>query len=530
MSFHFIRPLWLLGLIPVALIVIALVRHKDSRRASRGVVADHLLPYLVSTSSSTKTWLSPHLLLGAALTLVTLALAGPAWQREPAPFADDDAALVVAIEVTPTMLAQDIQPSRLQRATQKIGNLLERRKGSATALVAYSGSAHLVMPLTEDGDLIARFAAELVPEIMPAEGDVADQAIALAQRQLTAAGVAGSVLLVTDGVATDTVSRIASNQTAAQPKVHIYAVGAGIDATVSADSPPAPPLDLANVEAAADAGRGSLVVVSPDSEDIDRLAGTIETQFTDAPDVAGGQRWKDAGYWLTPVIALLALGWFRPGWNIQWQAAAIGAAFLSLGSPTANAQSAFATQDQTAQRLFDAGEFAAAAERYTEPMHQGVAWFRAGEFEQAADAFGRTGTPEGLYNRGNALLMRGNYEAAIASYEQALQSQPDWPEAKANLNLAKLRLARLMAPEDQQSQKAVGEDDRPDEIVFDDRAKNQPDANTEIIAGEGQELSDAVLRAQWLRRVETRPADYLRLKFLYQHKIAELNQQKEDTP
>lgn len=528
MSFHFIRPWWLLALIPIALILFALVRQKDSRRAWRGVVADHLMPFLVSDSSSVNKGLRPHLILGAILTLVSIALAGPAWNREPAPFADDTAALVIAIEVTPTMLAEDIQPSRLERATQKIRDLLERRQGAATALVAYSGSAHLVMPLTEDGDLIAQFAAELDPKIMPVEGDVADAAIALAQKQLSDAGRAGSVLLITDGVSPGVIERIGKSQSSALPKVHVYGIGAGADAVVSPDSPSAPPLDTAKLEDAADAGRGSLVIITPDAKDVDRLARTIETQFTAAAPTDGGQRWKDAGYWLTPLIALLALMWFRPGWSVQWNAVAIAAACLFFGSNTSRAgDKLFSTQDQIAQRLFDSGEFSKAAEMFTEPMRQGVAWFKAGEFKPAAAAFGRTGTAEGLYNRGNALIMLGEYEAAITSFEATLELRPDWKEPKANLNLAKLRLARFEPPEDQQSQKAVGKDDEPDEIVFDDRAKGKEDANTEVVSGEGANMSDAALRALWLRRVETKPGDYLRLKFLYQHQVAEALKGKE---
>ncbi|MFT5041683.1 MAG: Ca-activated chloride channel family protein [Hyphomicrobiaceae bacterium] len=528
MSFHFIRPWWLLALIPIALILFALVRQKDSRRAWRGVVADHLLPFLVSESSSASKGLRPHLLLGAVLALVSIALAGPAWNREPAPFADDTAALVIAIEVSPTMLAQDVQPSRLARATQKIRDLLERRQGSATALVAYSGSAHLVMPLTKDGDLIAQFAAELDPGIMPVEGDAADAAIALAQKQLSDTGRAGSVLLITDGISPGVIKRIRDSQSAALPKVHIFGIGAGVDAVVSPDSPPAPPLDTSNLEDAADAGRGTLVIISPDAKDIDRLAGTVETQFTAAALTDGGQRWKDAGYWLTPVIALLALIWFRPGWSVQWNTAAIVAACLFLGSNTSHAgDKLFSTQDQSAQRLFNSGGFSKAAVLFTEPMRQGVAWFKAGDFKRAAAAFGRTGTAEGLYNRGNAMIMLGEYDAAITSYEAALKMRADWKEAKANLNLAKLRLARLMDLGDDQSQKSNSQDEGPDDIVFDERTKKQANASTEVIAGEGQELSDAALRAQWLRRVQTKPAEYLKLKFLYQHKVAQAESGKE---
>ena len=177
----------------------------------------------------------------------------------------------------------------------------------------------------------------------------------------------------------------------------------------------------------------------------------------------------------------------------------------------------FATPDQKAQRLFDKGEFHKSAELFADPARQGSAWYRADEFKKAAAAFGRTGTPEGLFNRGNAFVMSGNYEAAISSYRQTLKERANWKPAEENLALAKVRLANLQPPDDAVSQKAVGEDDEPDEIVFDDRAKNQENANTETIAGEGEEISDMALRAMWLRKVETSPSDFLKLKFSFQH-------------
>ena len=529
---HFIRPLWLLALVPSAGILLVFLRHKDAKRAWQGIVADHLLDHMVSQQSGQR-GIRPHVLLGVVLTLICLALAGPTWQREPAPFADDTAALVIAVEVTPTMLAQDVQPSRLERAALKIHDLLALRRGSVTALVAYAGSAHLVLPLTQDGELITEFAAQLDPSIMPAEGDAADRAVELAQAQLTASGRSGSVLLVTDGMSPQALARLEKNQAMGGPRVHVYGIAAGEEAVTPLGSPPAPPLDRDHLKRIASAGRGTLVLVTPDGTDVERLARVVATQFSVATNPEGGDRWRDFGYWLVPVLALLCLCWFRPGWTVHWHTAAV-ILLLVLGSagdvraagaavgPVPEEGSTktrfwFVTSDQKAQRLFDKQEFAAAAAYFMTPQRRGLAWYRAGEFTRAAAEFGRTGTAEGAFNRANALVMLGKYEEAIKGYEQALRGRPDWAAAAANLALAQMRLARLAPPEDAVSQKAVGEDDEPDEIVFDDRAKKQENANTETIAGAGEELSDAALRALWLRRVETDPADFLRRKFAFQY-------------
>ena len=176
----------------------------------------------------------------------------------------------------------------------------------------------------------------------------------------------------------------------------------------------------------------------------------------------------------------------------------------------------FRTPDQQAQRMFDRGAYVQAAELFCDPMRRGTAWYRAGDFKRAATAFGRDDSAEGWFNRGNALLMQGDYMKAIASYERALKERLGWERAQANLRLATARLEKLKPPDDQVSQKGMGEDDEPDEIVFDERAKKLEQANTETIQA-GEELSDEALRALWLRRVESSPADFLRRKFAYQY-------------
>lgn len=185
----------------------------------------------------------------------------------------------------------------------------------------------------------------------------------------------------------------------------------------------------------------------------------------------------------------------------------------------------FATPDQRAQRSFDKGDFLRAAEWFTDPTRQGVAWYRAGQFDKAAGAFGRAGTMDGLFNRGNALVLMGDYAGAIDSYVAVLGERPNWAPAKENLAIARARLERLKPSDEQTPQKGVGEDDEPDEIVFDDRARNREDANEETLSGTGEELSDKALRALWLRRVESSPADFLRRKFAYQHALRKAGQQ-----
>ncbi len=172
------------------------------------------------------------------------------------------------------------------------------------------------------------------------------------------------------------------------------------------------------------------------------------------------------------------------------------------------------TPDQQGQRLVDRGQYAEAAERFIDPMRRGVALYHDGQFEAAAAAFGQEGTAEAAFNRGNALVMMGKYDDAILSYDQALQVQPEWEAAEVNRRIAAARRDMLKPPEGDQG--GIGGDMLgADEIVFDDRPKKTGGGRDEVVEDSGK-VSDQELRAMWLRRVQTRPADFLRAKFAYQ--------------
>ena len=170
------------------------------------------------------------------------------------------------------------------------------------------------------------------------------------------------------------------------------------------------------------------------------------------------------------------------------------------------------TPDQQGQRHFQRGEFGEAAAAFRDPLWQGAAWYRAGEFEKAAQAFARRDNAEAHYNQGNAWLMRGKYETAIASYDRALEKRPDWKEAAENRAIAAARAKMTEAKGGDMGDQLLGAD----KIVFDKKAKNEGQ-DTEITGGKA--LSDQEIQALWLRRVQTRPADFLKAKFAYQRAV-----------
>jgi von Willebrand factor type A domain len=176
--FHFLRPLWLLALVPAALIGWLLWRQRDPLRSYRTNIAPHLLTHLVIKAGK-RSLLRPEVVLLCILPLSILALAGPSWRQEPSPFAEDQAAAIVVLKIAPSMQASDLQPSRLERAQHKLHDWLALRPGARVGLIAYSGSAHLVMPLTRDSRIVEQMAQALEPSVMPVQGDALKRSISL---------------------------------------------------------------------------------------------------------------------------------------------------------------------------------------------------------------------------------------------------------------------------------------------------------------------------------------------------------------
>jgi len=301
--FYFLRPYWLLMLIPAALVWWILFREQDTRTAWKGFIASHLLDHLLVGRNRQARFRPIHLLL-VVWVLMGLSLSGPSWQKEPSPFAEDMAGMVVLLKVTPSMMAEDVQPSRLERAKQKLSDLLENRKGGATGLIAYSGSAHLVMPLTRDGRIIDIMAEGLGPETMPVEGDALNDALALAGKLFKQSDRAGSMVVIADTVSPAQISKI--DQWAPQDRLPLQflavnALGAPVDK---------------GLQDAVDLLAARVRMLSVDASDVEGITRQAERDVKSVSAEQGGERWKDSGYALVPLIALVSLVWARRGWKV----------------------------------------------------------------------------------------------------------------------------------------------------------------------------------------------------------------------
>ena len=190
---HFLRPAWLWGLVPVAVLFLVLSRRSDPRRRWKPMIAPHLLDHLTIRPRG-RVWIRPIHQVTAAAALACVAVAGPTWEREVSPFAEDTAPLVIALDLSQTMDAIDVQPTRLERAKQKIRDLLALRTGARTALIVYAGSAHTVLPPSTDAAMFETFLDGLSTSIMPSPGKDPSAALSLADSILARDSVPGSIL------------------------------------------------------------------------------------------------------------------------------------------------------------------------------------------------------------------------------------------------------------------------------------------------------------------------------------------------
>lgn len=489
-AFHFIRPLWLL-LLPVIALLWWFVRRARNRR---DIPAEGIAPHLraamtVGTAGARR--LLPIDGVALALAFLTLGAAGPTWSRVPDPFVAQSAPVVVALKVTPSMDEKDVAPSRLERGKQKIRDLLELRAGARTALVAYAGSAHRVVPMTEDAAVMTPYLADLSPEVMPREGDRAGAALALAEALLADEDAPGGILFVADGLDPADVAALDNS-------IHPIAVLEMLP-------------DGARDRGLDQIGDATVIAATPDAADISRIDGMLNAAYRQAMLENTEQPWLDRGHWFAWPAALLMLLWFRRGWTMRWTAAAVLSLLLPAPQPARADGIAdwFLTPDQQGNLAFRDKDFSRAAELFSDPLWRGYALYRDGDYEAATEVLDRLDTAQAAFIQGMALIKSRAYRDGVRSFETALDRDPDYPGAARNLAVAQEIVAYIeVAREQSDTGENTGEG--ADDVVLDNEGNRG--AETQIEAPEAGS-GDMLTADQWMNTVDTRTGDFLRQRF-----------------
>lgn len=515
-QFHFLRPWWFLALLPAAWLVWQLTRSQAQGDHWTRLIAPHLLPFLLDGKGGEEKNRVGWLLLPLAITV--LALAGPTWQKLPNPVEKNTSALVVLWDMSPSMLAQDIRPSRLERSRLKLIDLLKTRKDGLTALIAFSGEAYVVTPLTEDVQTIINLLPSLAPTSLPSVGSNPEMALSEAKKLLKAGNLDhGDILFLTDGIDPKAFADLDDQLSGGKDRVTVWGVG-------TEDGAPIPlprggflqtgkdlviaKLNSGELKRFAEAHQGYYLPAQADDGDIKFLAQLLaRTDQTQVQSDKTFDQWTESGQYLSLLLLPLCLWLFRRGSLLvivfalslahpEPAAAAPAAAEPEAAKPATAPEPAWRkdlrnswnglwfTPDQQGARLLKKGDAPAAAEHFANPSWQATAQYQAGDFAAAAKTFSQDKSATGLYNQGTALLKKGDYDGAIKAFDEALKLQPNYSPAQHNKDIA-LKLKALKAKQPKQNN---GQKDPNQKQNGDKNQQQQGDSqNNDSQNGDGQE-------------------------------------------
>ncbi len=469
-EFHFIRPYWLLALLPYVGILFFLLKSKLSRGNWASVCDEDLLPYLLQEKAVTQSrW---PLTTGALATLLIItAIAGPTWNRLPSPVFRNDSALVIALNMSPTMNAEDIKPSRLIRARYKIADILALRKDGQTALLVYSGDAFTVTPLTDDSETIASQLEALTTNIMPSEGSNTELAINKAVELFKQAGLQkGQIFLITDQVDDEGLSAAKHLD-----GYTLSVLGAGTN-----DGAPIalteggfmknqqgtiviPKLDSELLSKLAEIGKGRYQTITANDSDIKNLlAGLDQPMQQDGKENKNIllEQWDDKGPWLLAIALPLAALSFRKG-LLCWVLLLLLP--LPKNSYAFEWQDLWQTKNQQAQQAFQNNQYEKAADLFDNADWKAAAEYKAGQYDKALENLKDAKTELSAYNHGNALAQSGQLKEALQAYDQALALNPQNADAKFNRDLVEKEIKKQEEQKKQDPQQNQDKQDKQDQ-------------------------------------------------------------------
>lgn len=490
-QFHFLRPWWLLALIPAIFVAIGLWSQKQRARQWQQMVAPELLKYLLDGQTTRVNPLQIFALL-LAWAIACVALAGPTWEKRPVAVEKNQQALVIMLDLSPSMMSEDVKPSRLVRARLKMIDMLRERKDGQTALLVYAGDVHVVTPLTDDVETIINIIPALHPNVMPAEGSNTEAAVERGLKLLKDAGITqGDLLLITDGVIADAQYSITETMNAnSQFRLSIMGVGGSQPTPIPSNrggfvrdgqrNIVTTQLNASELQTLAQQNRGRYRTLNNNSSDIKYLMDlpAPEKQETQTVD-REFDSWYDRGHWLVLLLLPALLYCFRRG-------VLLGLFVLPLLGLTPEKSYALDWNDlwknknQQAYEQLQQQKAAEAASNFNDPAWKASAQYRAGNYEEAAQNFSQLDTADGHYNRGNALAKAGKLPEALKAYDQALKIQPDMADAKMNRKLVEELIKQQQQNQQNQDQNSdQNNEDKNKDEQNQDKQQGQPDKNNQ---------------------------------------------------
>lgn len=462
-DFHFLRPWWLLTLIPVVIITWWAWRHAHEKQGWSKIIPAHLQAILLPRNGQ-RSGRFQLMLVGLALSCSALALAGPAWQKLPQPVYQLKAGSVAVMDMSLSVYSTDLPPNRLSQMRFKATDLVTEHIDGDIGLIAYAGDAFTISPLTADGSNLTNLIRALSPDIMPTPGSYPVRALELADQLLKEAGYPeGDIYWLTDGIDSRDQTDIGDFINRTAHRLNILAVGTEAGAPIqlpdgrllrdSSDNVVIPKLSVGGLPVLAERSGGRFIQIRADQQDIVYLTSQAPTtRDGDKSSMQAGDQWADQGPWLIPLILLLLLPLARRGRLLSmapllFVIALSHPVYAAQQEPLAWHEKLWQTPYQQADQALKNGNYERAATITDNAWQRGTANYRAGNYDQALVDFSQLDSAEGFYNQGNSLMQLQRYDEAKNAYAAALERRPDWTEAQQNLDLAK-----QLAEQQQQNQ------------------------------------------------------------------------------
>ena len=511
-QFHFLQPAWLLALIPFAYLLWVLWQRRSGGGSSWNKLIDpSLLPFLVvkSEQGQSSKWLVSLFALGSFIAII--ALADPAWQRLPQPVYQQPDAQVIVLDLSATMLAEDVKPSRLAQARYKVEDILRKSAGKQTGLVVYAGDAFTVTPLTDDIETLKSQLKVLEPGLMPVQGIRPDLGLKQAGELLQNAGYRhGHIILLADEVGNSPASQVAARLAEKGYQVSVLGIGTTLGAPIPGikNTNGKPILSRLNdkaLAAIAKAGDGKFAPFTSSQADINSILSAAK-QSSGKQGLAKNkqnkqaERWVQEGPWLVVLLLPLAAFAFRKGLVLAVVFVVAGQLLTPQPAMALSWDELWQRPDQQAAHALNKGDYKQAAKLAPDPAQRGAAEYRSGNFKKAVTDFKQQKGAQADYNLGNALAKSGQYKKAIEAYDRALKEQPDLQNAKYNRKLVEDLLKKQQAKKKQQQnkqQKPGSKKQKKNQKQSDKKNQNkngqgkkQPDKKDQKKEGQGKKQSD----------------------------------------
>ena len=357
---------------------------------------------------------------------------------------------MIVVDISPSMNATDVAPSRLAHARFEIMDLLRRFKEGQTGLIAYATEPYVVSPLTGDARTIEAQVPSLSTDLLPVQGPKHTHlALQQAGRLLRQGGsTQGQVILLTDALEQPAAALEAARELRSQGyRLSVLGIGSAGGAPVplpeggflngSDGAPQLAKLDSETLQSLAAAGGGRYLTATMDDRDVEGLIRDAPSPGSGTADATAttADQWREEGPWLLLALLPLAAAAFRRGWLSP-----LLVVLLIAPAPPADAfgwSDLWARPDQQAARLLEQGQAQEAAQNFQRRDWRAAAAYQAGDYQHALDSLTDMQAQDAWYNRGNALARLGSYQDALAAYDRALEKDPDDADARHNRDLVR---------------------------------------------------------------------------------------------